>query len=469
MTAPVVEEILTPVYRSNRGITQQTMEKFGVKTLVDSNGKSVKEVYPYPSGGNKIRLLPKTFYAENLQADELFGMDLFNAGSSRTITITEGETDCMSAYQMLSDSQYSNPVVSLPSASPSKRLWEKCKPYLDSFEKIILSVDNDDPGNRVAEQIYRIFPGKVYRVPHSKFKDANEFLTEGAAKDFKSAWFNAQKMKPEGFTSSPDEWAKVLEEETPYSYVASPIEDYNKKGRGFVKGGVTVIKAPPGSGKTSYFRFFQHHLIKNSDCKIAILHMEEMKSVTIRGLVTYELGVNVQTREDAEANGVTEERIQEVARELTSDNRFISFDVDSSDPITSVIESINLAVSVYGVDYVFIDHLQRLAYLAGVENATAGLTELAVKLVDMSKKYNFGVIAISHVNETGSSKYAKSIEEEAIVVMEIERDKMSENKDERNTSHLTITKNRPFSLLGPAGMLKYDPDTTILSEKRYEV
>lgn len=87
---PVPTEVLTPVYRSVRSISKETMEFFGVKTFLDSQGKEIKQDYPYPSGGIKTRFFPKEFRAKNLKTDELFGMNLWNAGSGKIVTITEG-------------------------------------------------------------------------------------------------------------------------------------------------------------------------------------------------------------------------------------------------------------------------------------------------------------------------------------------------------------------------------------------
>ena len=94
---------------ASRGITRDTMEFYGVKTYSDADGPG-KQEYVYPSGGKKIRYYPKAFSAEGLRSDELFGMNLWNAGSARYVTVTEGELDAMSAYQMLK-SNYTNPVV----------------------------------------------------------------------------------------------------------------------------------------------------------------------------------------------------------------------------------------------------------------------------------------------------------------------------------------------------------------------
>lgn len=171
-------------YVNMRGINTKTMEDFGVLTYDD------RQEYVYPSGGIKVRRLDeKQFYAKNgFKGDELFGMNLFSAGSSKKVTVTEGELDALSVYQMM-DHRYVNPVVSLPSATPSKKLWEKCADWLNSFDQIILSVDNDEAGNGLASRMAKLFPNKVYRVDHGDYKDANDFLKAGKQKEFMSAWW----------------------------------------------------------------------------------------------------------------------------------------------------------------------------------------------------------------------------------------------------------------------------------------
>ena len=446
-----------------RGITSSTMEKFNVKTDGD------KQHYVYPSGGVKTRYIStKDFSASNLRSDELFGMNLFPVNASRIVTITEGELDAMSAWQMLSQgSTYTNPVVSLPSATPSGKLWEKCKGWLDSFEKIILSVDNDTAGAKVAETMFDLFPTKVYMMDHGNHKDANDFLQAGDQKAYKSAWWGARKYSPAGFTAGVDAWMSAIDGEDPYEYTPTPIEAYNKIGKGLVKGGITVVKAPPGTGKSSYLRMLMHFLAVKQDKVTAALMMEEVKSVTGRAMATYQLGTNVKTKEDAEFNGVSEDQVKEAIKVVLGETgeRFVSFDINPQDPVEDTLKQCKYAISVYNAEYIFIDHLQRLAYLSGTDGATAALTELGVKLTELAKRRNVGIICISHVNSDGRTKYASSIEEEAIVLIEMSRDKKSDDIQERNTTYLEITKNRPYALTGPAGMLTYDVETDMVTER----
>ena len=460
----IKEPITGGSFVGTRGITTGTMEKFGVKTDGD------KQYYVYPSGGTKTRnIAEKTFSTQKgFKTDELFGMNLFPVNASRILTVTEGELDAMSSWQMLSQgSTYTNPVVSLPSATPSGKLWENCKGWLDSFEKIILSVDNDKAGARVAETMFDLFPSKVYMMEHGKYKDANDFLQAGDQKAYKSAWWGARKYSPAGFTAGVDAWMEAIDGEDPYEYTPTPIEAYNKVGKGLVKGGLTVVKAPPGTGKSSYLRMLMHFLAVKQDKVTAALMMEEVKSVTGRAMATYQLGKNVKTKEDAEFNGVSEDQVKEAIKVVLGETgeRFVSFDINPQDPVEDTLKQCKYAISVYNAEYIFIDHLQRLAYLSGTDGATAALTELGVKLTELAKRRNVGIICISHVNSDGKTKYASSIEEEAIVLIEMSRDKKSDDIQERNTTYLEITKNRPYALTGPAGMLTYDVETDMVTER----
>lgn len=445
-----------------RGIKSHVREFYQVFQYTNPN----RVEYIYPSGGKKVRYLDeKSFSTKGFQSDELFGMQLFPSGCAKIVTITEGEEDAMAAYQMLSSGGYTNPVVSLPTATPKKGLWEKAFKWLESFEKIILSFDNDGKSDHLQEILFDLFPHKVYVMNHGDIKDANDFLLQGKQKDYKSSWWSAKPYSPAGFVASVEDWFEALDNETPYEYTPTPIKGFNEINRGLVKGGITVVKAPPGTGKSSMLRMLQHNLVVTHSKPIAVLMMEEMKSTTGRAMATYQLGKNVMTREDAQANGISEEAVKEALKEVVGDQKFVSFDINPQNAIEDCLRQCKYAVSVYGAEYLFIDHLQRLAYLGGTDTATAALTELGVKLTEFAKRKNVGIICISHVNQDGKTKYASSIEEEAIMIIEMERDKQSDDPREQNTTYLSTSKNRPFALTGPCGMLMYDRETTLVSER----
>jgi replicative DNA helicase len=219
-------------------------------------------------------------------------------------------------------------------------------------------------------------------------------------------------------------------------------------------------------GKTEVVRFFEMAMLRDPDERIALLHMEEMKSTTYRAMATYELGVNVRTKDDASYNKISEDEVVKAAQKATNGERTIIFEMRVHDDPLKLLEYVRLAASVYGAGYIFIDHVQRLAYLssAGVDGATSVLTSIGAQMAQLAKELNLGVIFISQVNEDGRTKYAGSLEEEAIICIKLERDVDSEDEVEQNTTHFVIDKNRPFAKLGDAGSLYYDHETTILRE-----
>ena len=203
------------------------------------------------------------------------------------------------------------------------------------------------------------------------------------------------------------------------------------------------------------------------DTIVALLHMEEQKSTTYRAMATYELGVNVRTKDDANANGVDESKVIEAAKKVSKGDNTIIFEMRSHDDPLQLLEYVRLAATVYGASYVFIDHVQRLAYLSatGVDGATSTLTTLGARMAQLCKELNIGVIFASQVNDDGRTKYAASLEEEAIICLKLERDVESEDEVERNTTQFVIDKNRPFSRLGAAGSVYFDVETMTLREE----
>lgn len=485
-------ELPNPVkggYTDYRGISASTLQEYGVICGFDAEDNLVRLKYPYKQEQNsdgtwEIKYKYKVPYPYSLGRNKvtsegkgtklgyLFGRD-FNAGSSSRIYLTSGEEDCMTVYEILGKKF---PVKSLPSDSISNQLLQNELDYLSAFKEIIWAGDSDESGKKTAEKLYAAFPDKFYTIPLTKYKDANAFVWDKDKNEPRSqedidalkwACLKPRRYVPNGIYVSVDDFKKIIDDEDPYQYVPTPCQALNKSIKGFTKGGMTLIKALPGTGKTAMLRYFQYHLLKNTDQKIAVLHMEETKSTTIRGVATYELGIDVNTKESARANGITEDQVKESIESVVNKENMILFEVSPSryeDVMDHVLEMMRICIVVYGADFIFLDHAQRLAYLSGVDSATNALTEFSVKVEELCKKHDVGFIAISHVNNDGDVKYAKSLAEGAIQVLEIDRDKEAESEIKKNTTTITVTKNRPFSRLGPSGELYYDPETTIITE-----
>ena len=452
-----IEDSGTWKYEPIRGINASTMQDFNVRTYKD------RQEYIYPSGGIKVRKLSeKVFYTkDNFRGDELFGMNMFTAGSSKMVTVTEGELDALSVAQMLK-SGYTTPVVSLPSATPSRKLWENCKEWLDSFEKIVLSVDNDDAGNAVADRMAKLFPNKVYRVPHDKYKDANEFLQDNATQEFKSSWWNAKKYTPENILNTTDQFLSLYHDTPEHQYVPTGIEALDEKILGLMQGHFTVIKAQTGIGKTEVMRYLEYNFLKRS-IPIAVWHLEETKLRTLLGLVSYELKDNVTRRDLIDDKGV-EDKVVQAIENITKDELLYQFYLGDGQGAEELIDQIRFFSQACGCKFVFFEPIQDV--VAGRSESTKEelLADLSIRLSKLSAELNVGIVTIAHTNEDGDPKYCKMIGQRASVIIDLQRDKEADNVEDRNTTYLSVQKNRPCSEEGRAGKMRFNMETFTLKE-----
>jgi len=456
-TSYVPKNLVEGKYIPLRGITQKTMEEFGVLTYGD------QQEYVYPSGGKKVRTLAeKKFFAKDgFKGDELFGMNMFTAGCAKKVTITEGELDALSVAQMLKSS-YINPVVSLPSANPSKKLWDNCHDWLNSFENIVLSVDNDEAGNSVADKIAKMFPNKVYRVDHSKFKDANEFLQNGASAEFKSAWWNCKKYTPENVLNTTDQFLSLYHDTPEHQYVPTGIQALDDKIMGLMQGHFTVIKAPTGIGKTEVMRFLEYNMLKRG-IPIAAWHLEETKLRTLLGLVSYELQDNL-TRRDLIEEKQAEDLVVEAIKVLTKDELFYQFYLSDGQGADDLIDQIRFFSQAAGCKFVFFEPIQDVVAGLSEESKEQMLADLSVRLSKLAAELNVGIVTIAHTNDNGDPKYCKMIGQRASVIIDLHRDKEADSLEERNTTYIRVEKNRPCSEEGNAGMLRFNTETFTLRE-----
>lgn len=455
--------VVSSTYEGIRGLDPEVAKIYGIQKQLDADGNPVRYAFKHKNNIKYRGYEEKVFWVKESgqPMDDLFGPE-FNAGSKR-LYLTEGEFDAASLYQALGKTY---PVKSIPSASIGENFIKKNIDYIKSFQEVVYAGELDDAGRKAAERLYAAIPEKFWYIPLTKYKDANDFVTHGDETELKWIALKPQRYAPDNFFCSDEAVEKAIREENPYEYVPTGHTGWDDKMRGLVKGGITFIKAPRGTGKTELIRYFETAMLKSESTRIALLHAEEQKSTTYRAMATYELGVNVRTKDDAKWNSIEEEDVIKAAKEATKNERTIIFEMRAHDDPMKILEYVRLAASVYGADFIFVDHVQRLAYLsaAGTDGATSLLTALGSRMAQLTKELNIGVIFISQVNDDGRTKYAAALEEEAIMCVLLEREVDSEDEIEQNTTRFKIDKNRPFSKLGEAGGVYYDPETTILSE-----
>ena len=202
---------------TDRNISLETAKMYGVKVLKEE-GFLIKHYYPYYRGndlvGYKIRKIEDKQFSWSGDAKEpqLFGQHLVQKGS-KALTITEGECDAMAAYE-LTGKRF--PAVSLPNGiGAAERDIRNNIEFVESFESIYLSFDNDQQGKDKAIKVAKLLtPGKVKILTYpDDMKDANDMLKAGKHKQYIDNWFNAITYTPAGVLSLSDNFDRLFQRE----------------------------------------------------------------------------------------------------------------------------------------------------------------------------------------------------------------------------------------------------------------
>ena len=373
-----------------------------------------------------------------------------------------GNCDAMSAWQMLQNGRFTNPVVSLPGATPSGKLWEKCKGWLDSFDKIILSVDNDEPGRKVAEVISEIFPGKVFIMDHSQHKDANDFLMNGDGRAYVNAWWKAKRHKPESILSDVEDYLSLYDDSPDFEYFQTGIQELDDKMLGICKGHVTLIQAESGLGKTEFCRYLETKALETGKYRVAAMHLEESKVRSLLGLVSYKLNTNVTIKKFIDEKQLDSE-VRQSIKEITESENFVTFDFDMQEGHEGLIKQVRYLVAALSVDYIFVEPIQDC--VTGNSSEKEGkLADLITQLSTLASKLNVGIVVVAHQNSEGGAMYSSMITKRAAFELLLKRDRDSDDPEERNRTHVVIgRKNRTGLGNGPAGAVDFDLESYTLT------
>lgn len=453
-------------YIPRRGISKETHEFFNVKAKISSEGKPIAVGYPYPNGAVKTRRLDKKeFYsAGDMSRASGFAKDRFPAGSAKAITVTEGEDDAMSAYEMLG--KY--PVYSVRSSSSALSDVRADFEYLNSFEKIYLCLDDDEPGKKATAEIAAVFDfNKVYHVKLSPYKDATDYREADKTQEFRNVWFNAGRFLPEGVVSSFSDIDAILDDADNDPGHPWPFKTLNYLTDGLKRGRAYLLSGLEGIGKTEFFHAVEYHLAKSDpQANIAIIHLEEPTDENIRKLVGYEL----RTPTTLSDSSVSKEEIKKTYRTIAGREDRIHFynHYGTDDP--DILESkIRFFVAACKCKYVFLDNITIVATGRMQEDERKELDYFSTRLEMLVKSLKFILIAISHENDNGQTRGSRNISKVFDVWINMKRDIASDNEFTKNLQYLTLLKGRGCRGTGPAGRLSYDTQTATLSELSEEL
>ncbi len=446
----------------DRGISQQTCRHYGV-TVGVKDKKPAAHFYPYFEDGvhvgNKVRYLAEKDFRVKGRLSGLFGQQTFPKGCAKYITLTEGELDALSVYQ-LQGSKF--PAVSVPNgAQAAVKAVKTNLEYLEAFERVYICFDNDEPGIKAAKAVAPILsPGKAYIVHLEEgFKDPNDYLVANKVERFNNLWWKAELFTPEGIVSS-SALKDRIRNRTKEPSVPYPWVGLNAKTYGIRKGEMVIVTAQTGVGKTALLREIEYQILQEDpETKVGTLFLEETVEDSGLGLMSIEANKPLHLPDCK----YTEEEYNSAER-ILDNNRVYFYNSFGSTSIDAIISRVRYYAKGLDCKYIILDHLSIIVSDQSHGDERKALDEIVTKLKTLTIELGIALIAVVHLNREGNIRSTAAIEQLANIVIRLERDVKDEDEVVRNTTQVIVEKNRYAGKTGPATQLYYDENTGRLDE-----
>ena len=464
----------------DRNLSENTCKKYGVSVKTDSMGNITNHYYPYhDKQGSKIAT--KTRYTKlkefsvqgNTYQAGLFGEHLFS--KNKFIIITEGEIDCLSAYQMFYTGKYETPVVSIKHgvASAVKDIKNSLE-WLEQFQNIIINFDNDEQGKEGALKIAELFsPGKckIMHLPQ-EFKDASDCLVKNKIQIYTQAFWNAKRFAPDGIINANTLFDDIIKPSV-QSFVQYPFEGLNKMTYGLRASELVTFTSGSGLGKTQVIRELIHHLLKQTKDNLGLLMLEENPVVTSKGIMSIEANQRLHLPDVH----ISKEEWKKHFDATTGSGRVFLFDHFGSNTIDNIISRVRYLAKGLDCKYIIIDHVSIIVSDQSHGDERKALDEIMTRLRTLVQETGIAMIVVSHlrrpdgkgheegaVTSLSQLRGSASIGQLSDMVIGLERDAQHDDPEIRHTTRVRVLKNRFSGITGPCCDLKYDMDTGRLAE-----
>lgn len=443
-----VSEMLVPAYIVEDG--EQVLTGYKVRKVRDRDGEPTKDFYM------------KGYVGKN---NILFGE---TKAIADTLIICEGEIDLISVKQMLAplEAKYKrniNVVSSMLGASSTVDALKNSIDFVNKHKKIVLCLDSDDAGKEATNKCLDFLPKDKLFTANLRYKDPNEYLknkdTESLPQD---VYWNCSPAEEdcikgsgillEAMVEAADEGGVEL------PFFMSDLKPYLPY---FPYDSITLVCGSTSIGKTTLLREIILNTVMTSKEMVAVISMEASEQKFAQNLGSRILGVHLNKLSAEEQKQVildNQDKLTEVLYNEDGSSRFLFHDGDFED-VNEAIRVINRMVKVKNVRCIILDPIQNLIGSLSNEDQRAFMLFCEKLKKSHNVLFLFGTHfrKVSQMNKSGSDgavlkeddvEGSGSITKSASTIIILSRNKNSDCRIEKNTTYISLPKNREFSDTG---------------------
>lgn len=508
-----------------RNVRKATLERFGVKVAVsEKDGKTPTAVY-FPSHNQKGKVVGYTKQDLTKSKDEkghwtavgsvsignkMFGQELSeNQSRKRTnLIVTEGQWDCISVWQSLTDNVQGTKyegleplVTSIPmgTANAVESILHN-ETYVSSHDSLTIYFDDDYctpaelqkkimKGHEAREAVANALVGSgllLYTVmPEDGMKDASDYLQAGRSDALaKLVQFGRRAYTSEKIVKAEDISLEELIAPRPEGIYVNSFPKLMDKIHGFRLSELVLLTSPSGVGKSTVCSIFASGFME-ANKKLGMIYLEETNKETMQRLIASKLKVNYLEFKNNPLKVASEEAIAKARQDIVDNDQLIMLGHFGSLPISELMAKIKHMHLVEGCQYIILDHLSLVISGSAVKDERKELDMVMTELAAFCAANEVCIIAVSHINRSAAEQFkapklrdneepkpywvqitkemmrgSAALEQLSFIIIGLEPEINPDRS--RGRVRLTILKNRPWSYLGVA-------DTFTIDEESWEV
>ncbi len=486
-----------------RNLKEKYNKFFGHITKKDKNGNPTVRFYPETREGKLFGYKSRTFKGKKFGYEnvgitgiknDLSGQVKFKDMQFRDICIVGGEEDKVAFFQQFDEyqerrfSSSDQEFAPMPVVSPTTGEGSAVKQIRDQYdfvnrgERIFIGMDNDEAGRKAAAAIAAIFPKEKVFIITWRYKDPNNAINNKEGKDYSAQtirdFYNAKPYFEDGIKSSKNLMEDITEvllkrRITLPSYMSkvSKMMGGNSGEEGLLQNTIVNIVGDTSAGKTTHTNGMCYHWFMTSPQKPIVASLEATAGQYALDIISIHLKENVRRGRTGKEvleylnTPETQARLKDLWEDEYGEERFQIID-EREGNIKSLETQLETAFNRDGCQLFVIDVLTDiLRSLSNDEQADhmawqksmvkKGATIINVMHTKKPTRRSDGTLnRISEYDILGSSTFPQS----ASVNILIDRDKMTEDGIEKNTTRVRMPKCREGDT-GDAGEWYYDVDT----------
>jgi twinkle protein len=416
--APRLEKISAEFIEGfeKRGISNDTLLRFKITEAVEWMPIAKAEVkavcFNYFRGEEliniKYRAKGKDF---KLAKDaELIFYNINALENEKVAVIVEGEIDCLTMHEC---GIYNCVSVPNGAAKGAQKLpyLDNCYQYFTGIEKIILAVDNDEPGQLLREELgRRLGKERCFWVNFLDCKDANEVLTKYGRQSVVDIVELATAWPLEGIIHVSD-----LDEE---------IVDYFQNGYpkgakahipgfdnylSFVPGQMTMVTGIPGHGKDEFLNLIMVGLSRYENWSFAICGFEEPASINVTKLQEKYTGRAFDFRKDP-IHRMNQEQFINSLNFIKKFFYYINLQMVGAKGEDILAKAAELVMR-YGIKGLIINPWNCLEHCKGPgQSETEYISEFLTTILNFAVKHGVHVFLVAHPTKINKDKQTRKYE-----------------------------------------------------------